>query len=85
METPLVTVATSMYKVEKYVAQCIESIMNQTHVNLEIIIVDDGSPDNSGKIADEYAQKDPRIKVVHQENRGLGVGRNAAIDIATGD
>lgn len=88
METsnkPLVTLATSMYKVEKYVAQNIESLITQTYKNLEIIIVDDGSPDNSGRIADEYALKDHRIKVIHQHNRGLGGGRNAAIDIATGD
>ena len=82
---PLVTIATSMYKVEQYVAQNIESLIAQTYANLEIIIVDDGSPDNSGKIADEYALKDSRIKVIHQHNKGLGSGRNAAIDIATGD
>lgn len=82
---PLVTIATSMYKVEQYVAQNIESLIAQTYKNLEIIIVDDGSPDNSGRIADEYALKDARIKVIHQHNKGLGGGRNAAIDIATGD
>lgn len=82
---PLVTVATSMYNVEKYVAQNIESLIAQTYKKLEIIIVDDGSPDNSGKIADEYALKDNRIKVIHQHNQGLGGGRNAAINIATGD
>lgn len=87
METtmPLVTIATSMHNVEKYVSECIESMIAQTYTNLEIIIVDDGSPDNSGRIADEYALKDRRIKVVHQQNRGFGGGRNAAIDIATGD
>ncbi len=80
-----VTVAISMYKVEKYVRQCIESIIAQTYSNLEIIIVDDGSPDNCGKIADDYAKLDHRVIVVHQKNTGLGGGRNAAINIATGD
>lgn len=82
---PLVTIATSMYNVEQYVSQNIESLIAQSYKNLEIIIVDDGSPDNSGKIADEYAMKDPRIKVIHQHNKGFGGGRNAAIDIASGD
>ena len=82
---PKVTVAISMYKVENYVRQCIESIIAQTYRNLEIILVDDGSPDNSGKIADEYAKNDSRVIVVHQKNAGLGAGRNAAINIATGD
>ena len=71
---PLVTIATSMYNVEQYVSQNIESLIAQSYKNLEIIIVDDGSPDNSGKIADEYAMKDPRIKVIHQHNKGLGGG-----------
>lgn len=74
-----------MYKVEKYIAQNIESLIAQTYKNLEIIIVDDGSPDNSGRIADEYALKDDRIKVIHQHNQGFWGGRNAAINIATGD
>lgn len=83
--TPLVTIATPMYNVEKYVVQNIESILAQTYKNLEIILVDDGSPDNSGKIADKYALRDSRIKVIHQRNKGSSEGRNAAIDIATGD
>ena len=82
---PLVTIATSMYNVEKYVSQNIESLIAQTYKNIEIIIVDDGSPDKSGKIADAYALKDNRIKVIHQQNKGLGGGRNTAIDAATGD
>lgn len=64
--------------------KCIESIINQTYKNLEIIIVDDGSPDNCPKICDEYAQKDNRIKVIHKENGGLSDARNAGIDVATG-
>ncbi len=74
-----------MYKVEKYVRQCIESIIAQTYRDLEIIIVDDGSPDKCGEIADKFAKIDPRVIVVHQKNTGLGGGRNAAINIATGD
>ena len=85
LNNPLVTIATSMYNVEEYVVQNIESLLAQTYKNLEIILVDDGSPDKSGEIADFYASKDSRIKVVHQNNTGLGGGRNAAIDIATGD
>lgn len=81
----LVTVAVPMCNVEKYLPTCLNSIVNQTYRNLEIILVDDGSPDLSGKIADDYASKDSRIKVVHQSNKGYGGARNAAIDIASGN
>lgn len=80
----LVTVVIPVYKVEKYIDKCIESILNQTYSNLEIILVDDGSPDNCGKICDNYIEKDVRIKVVHKENGGLSDARNAGIDIANG-
>ena len=63
---PLLSVIIPVYKVEKYLRQCVDSVINQTYKNLEIILVDDGSPDNCGKICDEYAQKDRRIKVIHQ-------------------
>lgn len=73
------------YNVEKYFKQCIESIINQTLKDIEIIIVDDGSPDNCGKIMDEYAEKDTRIITIHKENGGYGSAVNAGLAIATGE
>lgn len=82
---PLVSIVVPIYKVpEKYLRQCIESCIGQTLHNLEIILVDDGSPDNSGKICDEYAKKDNRIKVIHKENGGLAAARNTGQDAAIG-
>lgn len=74
-----------VYNVKDFVGKCIESILNQSYKNLEIILVDDGSTDNSGEICDEYAAKDNRIKVIHKENGGLSSARNAGLDVATGD
>ena len=82
---PRVSIIVPMYGVEKYVEQCIDSLLKQTLQEIEIILVDDGSPDRSGEIADEYAKKDSRIKVVHQKNSGLGPARNTGIRVATGD
>lgn len=79
-----ISVIVPVYKVEPYLRQCVDSIINQTYKNLEIILVDDGSPDNCGKICDEYATKDNRIKVLHIENGGPAIARNAGLDIATG-
>lgn len=81
----LISVIVPVYNVEKYLKQCIESIINQTYKNLEIILVDDGSTDNSGSLCDDYAAKDTRIKVIHKENGGLSDARNAGLDICTGD
>lgn len=81
----LITIIVPIYKVEGYLQRCINSILKQTYSNLEIILVDDGSPDNCGKICDEYAIQDERIKVIHKENGGLSDARNAGIDIANGD
>ena len=81
----LISVIVPVYKVEPYINKCIESIVNQTYKNLEIILVDDGSPDKSGEICDEWAKRDSRIKVVHQENGGGAKARNIGLDIATGD
>lgn len=80
-----ISVIMPAYGVEKYIAKSIESVLNQTYKNLELIIVDDESPDNSGKIADEYAAKDDRVKVIHKKNGGVASARNAALDIASGD
>lgn len=80
----LISVIIPVYKVEKYINKCIDSIINQTYANLEIILVDDGSPDNCGKICDEYAEKDNRIKVIHKKNGGLSEARNYGIDISKG-
>lgn len=80
----LVSIVIPVYKVELYLEKCIESVINQTYKNLEILLVNDGSPDNCPKICDEYAQKDNRIKVIHKENGGLSDARNAGIDVATG-
>ena len=81
----IISVIVPIYKVEKYLRKCIDSIITQTYKNLEIFLVDDGSPDNCGAICDEYARKDERIKVIHKENGGLSSARNAALDVATGD
>jgi glycosyltransferase involved in cell wall biosynthesis len=80
-----ISVIVPVYKVEAYLKTCVNSIQNQTFQNLEIILVDDGSPDNSGKICDELAINDSRIKVIHKENGGLSSARNEALKIATGD
>lgn len=82
MENELISVIVPIYNVEKYLKRCINSIINQTYTNLEIILVDDGSPDNCGKICDEYAKKDARIKVIHKENGGVSQARNVGIDNA---
>ena len=81
----LISVIVPVYNVESYVAECIESIQNQTYMNLEIILVNDGSTDASGDICDQYAAYDERIKVIHQENGGLSAARNTGIKAANGD
>lgn len=81
----LISIIVPVYNTEKYLDKCIESIVNQTHKNLEIILVDDGSTDNSGKILDEWAKKDNRIKIIHKENGGVSSARNLALDNATGE
>lgn len=82
----LVTVVIPIYNVEKHLNRCIESVVNQTYKDLEIILVDDKSPDNSPQICDQWAKKDSRIKVVHKDNNaGLGMARNTGIDNANGD
>lgn len=83
-EAGVVSVIVPVYRVEKWLIRCVESIICQTYRNLEIILVDDGSPDDSGRICDEYAKRDERIVVIHQKNRGVSAARNAALRIAKG-
>ena len=80
-----VSIIVPVYNVEKYIHKCINSILSQTYKNLEIILVDDGSPDNCGKICDEYASNDNRIRVIHQKNCGVSTARNNALHKSTGD
>lgn len=81
----LVSVIVPVYNSEKYLHRCLESIINQTYKNIEIILIDDGSTDNSGKICDEYALKDGRIKVIHTENKGPAAARNKGIENSRGE
>lgn len=81
----LISVIVPIYKVEKYLENCVKSIQDQTYKNLEIILVDDGSPDSCPELCDRFAEVDERIKVIHKVNGGLSDARNAGIDMATGD
>ena len=83
--TDLISVIIPVYNVEQYLNRCVDSVINQTYKNLEIILIDDGSTDNSGKICDEYALKDNRIKIVHKQNAGVSSARNEGLKIAKGD
>ena len=80
----LISVIIPVYNAEKFLNKCLDSVIGQTYKNLEIILVDDGSQDDSGKICDEYAQKDNRIKVIHKENGGDSSARNTGLKMATG-
>ena len=82
---PLVSVIVPVYNVFPYIREALDSVIDQTYSNLEIILIDDGSTDGSGKICDEYASRDSRIRVIHQEKKGLSAARNAGLDIMTGD
>lgn len=85
METDkMISVIIPIYNVEQYIKRCLDSVVGQTYGNLEIILIDDGSPDNCGKICDEYARTDKRIIVVHKMNEGVGAARNTGIDMASG-
>ena len=81
----LISVIIPVYKTEKYLVRCLESVINQTYKNVEIILVDDGSPDKSPELCDNLAKKYQSIKVIHKENGGLSSSRNAGLDIASGD
>jgi glycosyltransferase involved in cell wall biosynthesis len=81
----MVSVIIPVYNVEKFLEKCIDSVIEQSFSNLEIILIDDGSTDGSPKICDEYANRDKRIRVIHQSNRGLSAARNSGLDIASGE
>lgn len=85
MDNKLVSIIIPVYNVELLIRDCIESILNQTYKNIEIILIDDGSKDKSGLICDEYAKKDDRITIIHKENEGVSVARNIGLDKAKGD
>lgn len=80
-----ISIIVPIYKVEIYLRKCVDSIVNQTYKNIEILLIDDGSPDNCGIICDEYAKKDERIKVIHKKNGGLSDARNYGIEASSGD
>lgn len=82
---PFISVIIPAYNIEKYIVRCLESVCRQTYPNLEIIVVDDGSSDNTGRIADDFAKKDKRITVIHKENAGVSAARNTGLDCAQGD
>ncbi len=82
---PKISIIVPVYKVEKYIRRCLDSIQAQTFIDWECILIDDGSPDASGKICDEYASKDDRFKVFHQENAGVSAARNQGLDCAKGE
>ena len=83
--SPLVSVIIPVYKVEPYLCDCVDSVLAQTYANLEIILVDDGSPDGCPQICDEYAAKDSRVRVLHKKNGGLSDARNAGMKVASGE
>lgn len=84
MEMPLVSVIVPIYNVEKYLDRCLQSVFLQSYKKLEIILVDDGSPDSCPSLCDEYAKKDVRVRVLHKKNEGLGMARNTGLELATG-
>ena len=80
-----ISIIVPIYNVEKYLSRCVDSILNQTFTDFELILVDDGSTDNSGKICDEYAEKDCRIKVIHKDNWGVSSARNVGLENSVGE
>ena len=83
-QLPLISVIVPVYRVEQYLDKCVSSILAQTYDNLEVILVDDGSPDNSGILCDRWAERDARVRVIHQKNAGGGAARNAGLEVAKG-
>lgn len=85
MERPVISVIVPIYQAERYLPRCLDSILGQTYSELQVILVDDGSPDSSGRICDAYEKKDSRIVVIHQDNRGVAEARNRGLEAATGE
>lgn len=85
MYTPIISIIVPVYNVEKYLSRCIDSVLKQTYTDFELLLIDDGSPDKSGEICDEYALKDLRVRVFHKENGGVSSARNLGLDHAVGD
>lgn len=85
MQIPKISIIVPVYKVERYLDECVTSIVRQTYMNLEIILVDDGSPDKCPQLCDDWAARDPRIRVIHKVNGGLSDARNAGLDVACGE
>lgn len=81
---PFISIIIPVYKVEKYLSRCLESLMRQIYQNFEVILVDDGSPDQCPQICDEWCKKDTRIHVIHQKNKGVSSARNRGLQIASG-
>ena len=84
MNSPKISIIVPVYNVEQYLENCINSVLNQSFRNFQLILVDDGSKDSSGEICDRFVLKDSRVKVIHKPNAGVSAARNAGIDIATG-
>ena len=84
MNSDLISIIIPVYNVQDYLKECVDAIINQSYSNIEVILVNDGSTDNSPAICDEYSKKDSRIKVIHKKNEGPAMARNAALDIASG-
>ena len=85
MSTPFISIIAPVYNIDKYVGAFIKSVLSQTYTNWELILIDDGSTDNSGKICDDFSSQDNRIKVIHQPNGGVSKARNAGIKQSKGD
>ena len=85
MHEDLVSIIVPMYNVEKFIEKCVKSLMNQSHKDIEIILVDDGLPDQSPEIIDRIAIEDQRVHVIHQQNKGVSAARNAGLQCATGE
>ena len=82
---PLISIIIPVYKAEAYLDNCMKSVLNQSYRNLEVILVDDGSPDHSGALCDRYAEEDSRVRVIHKKNGGAADARNCGLDVASGE